>query len=72
MDFKTKAPLVLIVEDDRLSFANPAFARMLGYSVSGLLRKKIRDIIVPGDVPTLRRADGIFPCGSQEPRHDHG
>lgn len=44
---------VLIVEDDRLSFVNPAFARMLGYTAQELLRKGINEIVAPEDVTVL-------------------
>ena len=56
----------LIVEDCRPSFANPAFARMLGYSVPELLGKEIGEIFAPEDtllIPGLEQSLSPGPAG---------
>ena len=39
----------LIAEDGCLSFVNPALARMLGYAVPELLRRRVSEIVAPED-----------------------
>jgi PAS domain S-box-containing protein len=58
---------VFITQDQRVVFANAAFARMLGYTVDGITGRDIREGIAPGDLERVIDLNRRRLAGEQVP-----